>query len=251
MFAGAGGLIGRVLPITLGVFLVGTLLLALASGRVSPEVRRDRWLKLATYFVIVHTVVLGAVAGTAYVVGLFVLITLAGALEMHRAISRGGRTAFPVPAALWAAYLVLSAGTVATAATWPASGVVYLYLVVAAADGFAQVVGQLVGRHRLAPRVSPAKTIEGAVGGVLGAVIVSWMLRDLLELSVPAAGGLAAAIAVTGLAGDLSASWVKRRAGLKDFGTVLPGQGGVLDRFDSFLFAAAFVGGVLRIGTAV
>jgi phosphatidate cytidylyltransferase len=127
-----------------------------------------------------------------------------------------------------------------SAATW-----LYLYLLVAVFDGFSQVVGQLVGRRKLAPAISPGKTVEGAIGGLVAAVTVGVVFRDLVWPDPADALFLAVVISATGLCGDLAASMVKRRAGIKDFGNALPGQGGVLDRFDSFLAASAIVGPII------
>jgi phosphatidate cytidylyltransferase len=126
----------------------------------------------------------------------------------------------------------------------------FVFLVTAATDGFSQVVGQLIGRHTLAPRISPAKTIEGLLGGLVAACAVALLVRGLLlQWSVSATLGLALLTAASGLAGDLVASFVKRRARIKDYSTALPGQGGVLDRFDSLLGALMLVGPALAAAT--
>jgi len=104
-----------------------------------------------------------------------------------------------------------------------------------------------VGRVKLAPRVSPRKTVEGLAGGLVAAVVVALLLRDMLGAGIPATVTIALLTGVAGLAGDLAASWVKRRAGIKDFSAALPGQGGFLDRFDSLLGALVFVGALLAV----
>ena len=107
-------------------------------------------------------------------------------------------------------------------------------------------VGGAVGRHRLAPGISPGKTVEGLLGGVAGALAAALGLVRLLGLPAgfAPAGGLAVAVAAQ--AGDLAESMLKRFAGAKDSGTLLPGHGGVLDRLDSLLFAAPVVYGLVR-----
>ena len=117
----------------------------------------------------------------------------------------------------------------------------YVYLVVAFFDGFSQVSGQLFGRHRITPRISPAKTVEGSVGGLIAAILAGVALRGLPDISVMRALILCGEIVFGAFAGDLAASWVKRKSGVKDFGGLLPGHGGVLDRFDSLLFAGPVV----------
>ncbi len=115
--------------------------------------------------------------------------------------------------------------------------VLFLLIVIWANDVFAYLTGVTVGRHKLAPKISPKKTWEGFAGGVVGAVAAGMLLAGGNWNSVAAAGA-AVVIAVSGVAGDLFESWLKRRADVKDSGNVLPGHGGFLDRFDSLLFAA-------------
>jgi len=112
-----------------------------------------------------------------------------------------------------------------------------------AGDSFAYYGGRLFGRHKLAPRVSPKKTWEGAIAGVLGSlaagVIASTTyFQELPLLHALVIGGL---ISVAGPLGDLFESALKRGAGVKDSSSLLPGHGGVLDRLDSLLFAAPVV----------
>ncbi|QIA26961.1 phosphatidate cytidylyltransferase [Thermaerobacter sp. PB12/4term] len=96
-------------------------------------------------------------------------------------------------------------------------------------------VGRAVGRHRMAPRISPGKTWEGAAGGLAAGLLVAIALAGLLDVHPAGLVPAAAAVAVAGQAGDLFESYWKRRAGLKDSGALLPGHGGMLDRIDSLL----------------
>jgi phosphatidate cytidylyltransferase len=119
-------------------------------------------------------------------------------------------------------------------------GVLSLMATVVASDTFQFYAGRAFGRRPLAPTISPKKTIEGAVGGLVLAplalvVIAQWWLPRLPPLAVWAAG---LGIVVAGIAGDLFESALKRAAGVKDSGALIPGHGGVLDRIDALLFAA-------------
>jgi len=139
--------------------------------------------------------------------------------------------------------------------------VLYLLLVVWAGDIFAYFVGKSMGRHLMAPRISPKKTWEGAVASVVASVAVGWTLfhyalplssnmlrmgliqrRDgLFGLEQPAMGPIIALTIILNIAaqlGDLVESLIKRGAGVKDSGAILPGHGGMLDRIDAMLFAA-------------
>ena len=121
------------------------------------------------------------------------------------------------------------------------------------ADTCALFAGMLFGKHKLAPVVSPKKTVEGAVGGVVGGAVLVLIAAPImnalmgLEMPVWAALALGAAGAVLGEVGDLSFSVIKRQTGIKDYGHIFPGHGGVLDRFDSVLFVAPFAEILFRI----
>lgn len=111
-------------------------------------------------------------------------------------------------------------------------------------DTCAYFAGRAVGRHKLIPRVSPAKTVEGAVAAVAGTVLIgavyAWAIFGAwLDLPIDALAGAVAGLLVSPVAqiGDLAESLFKREAGVKDSGRLLPGHGGVLDRFDSLFFA--------------
>jgi phosphatidate cytidylyltransferase len=110
-----------------------------------------------------------------------------------------------------------------------------------AADVAAYLVGSTIGGRRLAPLISPGKTVEGTIAGfAAGALVVLAVAATFGLPRVPAAIA-ALGIGPVGLAGDLLESYVKRRAGVKDSGTILPGHGGVLDRVDSLVAASTFV----------
>jgi phosphatidate cytidylyltransferase len=114
----------------------------------------------------------------------------------------------------------------------------FLFLVVWGGDSAAYYIGSLTGRHPLAPRISPKKTIEGAVAGVLGSLLAALLARAWFfpELRREDCWILGALLAVAGIIGDLVESMWKRGAGLKDSATLVPGHGGILDRCDSLLF---------------
>ena len=109
-------------------------------------------------------------------------------------------------------------------------------------DIFAYLTGRWLGRHKLFERVSPGKTIEGSLGGLVFTVIgMVVFCRYAAWLPVSAAVGMAAIAVVFGTLGDLCESMLKRQAGVKDSGRLIPGHGGILDRFDSVLFSVPFI----------
>lgn len=122
----------------------------------------------------------------------------------------------------------------------PASAALLLWLVIVVqgSDVLQYVWGKTLGRHRIAPTVSPNKTWEGFVGGVLSASAVGAALWWATPFLWWQAGLLALLSCVLGFLGGLVMSAIKREAGIKDFGTLIPGHGGIMDRFDSLVFAA-------------
>ncbi len=118
-----------------------------------------------------------------------------------------------------------------------------------AGDTAALYVGRTLGRHKLAPRVSPSKTWEGSVGSVVGGILAAAVYAHYLIPSAPLAAvlGVATAGNIAGQLGDLCESAFKRGAGVKDSGTTLPGHGGWLDRIDSSLFSIPVVYALLRV----
>ncbi len=116
----------------------------------------------------------------------------------------------------------------------------FFFLVVMGADTGAYYVGKNFGKHKLAPRISPGKTWEGAVGGLVLSALFALLasLTFFPELNYKVSIPLAIVMSVVGLFGDLAESAMKRGAGAKDAATILPGHGGLLDRLDSLLFNA-------------
>ena len=113
-------------------------------------------------------------------------------------------------------------------------------------DIFAYITGKSIGKHKLCPVISPQKTVEGSVGGIVGTVAALLLLgfalekAEALQVNFIALTFYAVLSSIVGQFGDLSMSSVKRCLGVKDYGTLFPGHGGILDRFDSLLFIAPF-----------
>lgn len=176
-----------------------------------------------------------AIAGAT--LGLSALALSAGATQA----SSGGALQSAAIAAFAPLYIGLPLGLLATT-RWMLGreAALLLILTVAISDTFQYYTGRTLGRHLLAPVVSPKKTIEGAIGGFVGAalslsIIGHWWLP---QMSLPARAVLGLAIAAVGIVGDLFESMLKRSVEMKDASAVIPGHGGVLDRIDALLFAA-------------
>jgi phosphatidate cytidylyltransferase len=123
-----------------------------------------------------------------------------------------------------------------------------LLLLIWAADTGAYIAGKNFGKHKLLERVSPGKTWEGWAGGTLLTVLVGWGLSIVFhDLELYQWIGIAIIVSIFGVLGDLTESLLKRSLGVKDSGTLLPGHGGILDRFDSLLMVIPFIVAFLKI----
>lgn len=146
---------------------------------------------------------------------------------------------------------------------YPEHGIFFIVFVLAStwiADAGAYFAGTFLGKHKLCPEVSPKKTWEGFFGGVISAGVFAVLLgygyyfwdriftgENHFTVNVPVLVVTALMSAVLGVLGDLSASLLKRQCGVKDFGNLLPGHGGIMDRFDSVLFVSPFIYLIFKI----
>ncbi|HVA81216.1 MAG TPA: phosphatidate cytidylyltransferase [Candidatus Binataceae bacterium] len=200
------------------------------------------------------------------------ILATAGALPLFVMLARGDGGLWIIPTAIIAAMIAL---VIAVAIRGPAGaprgralaalgalyiGVLYPYfamlrnlrggipliilmlMLVVASDSGAYFAGSAIGRTKLAPRVSPNKSVEGAIGGLAAALVAGVILRRWLApgLSIAAAAAISISIAILAQLGDLAGSAFKRGAGVKDSGWIFPGHGGLIDRTCSLVFAAVF-----------
>jgi len=240
-------------PLVLGIVWVGGVLYALLISALV-VVGLHEWLGLtgprfsvkgrALFFVALTFLGLVAVWGSA---GLAAALSLAAMASFS--FWDGGAAAFVVRssaerrlAALGLPYLFiggLSLVLLRNDGAYGLASVVYLLAVVWGADIGGYLAGRLIGGPKLCPAISPKKTWAGFVGGVALAGLLGYAAARGFDLAPQGFGlVLAPVLAVIAQAGDLFESWVKRRAGAKDSGALIPGHGGLLDRVDGLLFAA-------------
>lgn len=108
-------------------------------------------------------------------------------------------------------------------------------------DTCAYCVGKLIGKHKMAPILSPKKSVEGGIGGVVGASLLGVLYAVLTKGDLVGYAIICAVGALISMVGDLAASAIKRNQGIKDYGKLIPGHGGILDRFDSVIFTAPII----------
>ena len=130
------------------------------------------------------------------------------------------------------------------------NGIIFIWMIYAGSWGSdvgAYTFGKLFGKHKLVPNLSPKKTVEGAVGGIVASAfwgfLFAVLFRDHIDIAMPylTCACISAAASVVAQIGDLAASAIKRQCNIKDFGKCLPGHGGILDRYDSIIFVAPLV----------
>ena len=199
--------------------------------------------------VIAFTVLLTLIPFSYYETGLNIIFLLA-MLFFFRIMRRCGRMILDTPVSLSSICLliVLLFRSIPEIRRIECGFFILIFAVLSscATDVFAYLIGKKLGRYKLCPKISPNKTVEGSIGGITASVIVLLLAGKVMEcvagldVRYVVLGLYGIFASIVGQVGDLSMSAVKRCLGVKDYGTLFPGHGGILDRFDSLLFIAPF-----------
>jgi phosphatidate cytidylyltransferase len=230
----------RIYFILLALFALGGAGFYFINKGREAKFARNNWIKYVTYFFIINTVFISIVFSPLIFRLIAILIIFSGLFEMIRLYSQTGfarKWFFAISIILYAAVSV---------GFYHFSGmdsklVLFAFLVLSIFDSFSQITGQLAGRTRILPGISPSKTLEGFIGGAVFAIGGSLVLQGLTGFSASGLLIVSAIVVVAAFLGDAASSFYKRQSNVKDFSSLIPGHGGFLDRFDSFIVVGAFL----------
>ena len=226
--------------IILGYYILGTVGIYFINRNKDPESRRRAWIKHVTYFFVTSLVFFSIAIEVALFRYLAVIIIIAGFLELTSLWVKSGNrhTLFFILSMLVLA--ALSAGFFLFSGMGQGL-ILFSFLILCIFDGFSQVTGQLLGKRKLFPEISPNKTVEGLIGGATVSVLSALVFRNIIPQDWPVAMLTATVVVLFAFVGDAEKSIYKRKYNVKDFSRLIPGHGGFLDRFDSLIAGGAGV----------
>ena len=212
-------------------FIIGAFGIFTINRKIAEAVeRKQRWIKYAVYLVLVFAQMV-LIEQELYVF-FAVFVVFGGAFEIFlvaktKKILTIGLLAYSIFAIFYMLFF----------SRFERNMQQFLFVIIITFDGYSQLSGQLLGKTKLFPKMSPGKTLEGLSGGVISVIITSLALSQILKIETVKALIFGLAVCIFAVAGDFLASYYKRLNGVKDFSKIIPGHGGVLDRFDSLIFA--------------
>ena len=221
-------------------FLLGGISFYLINRNKDAQVARKSYTKFITYFFIINILFFSIVVKPVVFTFLAALIIGVGYYELFKLFRLSKYQLNGFFGLSLFIYTVLSTGFFLFS-TLDKGLILFSFLILSIFDSFSQISGQLWGRTKLLPEISPNKTVGGLIGGALVALASSLLLDDLYN-GLPLKSVLMAAGVVSfAFAGDVAASFYKRKYQVKDFSKLIPGHGGFLDRFDSLIAGGAWV----------
>jgi len=218
------------------LFCVGAIAFVFINKKKTAPERKENWIKFFSYFATVNLVIITLLLEGYYFLILSCIIVV---LALGELFTNTKREKALIRVLSIVVFLILGYHFIHLSFL-EKNTLIFTYYVVLMFDGFSQIFGQLFGRIKITPRISPNKTLLGLLGGISATAACAYFFKDLIsDLGIHYLS-LSLLICIFAFIGDLSASWLKRRLKIKDFSNLLPGQGGVLDRFDSLIFVSIF-----------
>ncbi|MBW6537165.1 MAG: phosphatidate cytidylyltransferase [Mariniphaga sp.] len=226
--------------IILSYFILGAVAFYFINRKKDRNTAHESWKKYISYFIIIHALFFGIIFNQLIFRIIALVIILIGMVELINLFRNSGYRKQGFFIVSFVLFVVLSAGFFRFSGS-NKDLVLFAFLILSIFDAFSQISGQLAGKRKLFPAISPGKTVEGLLGGTCIAIASSFLLKSLVEFSIGSTLLIALGIVLFAFAGDLAASVFKRKYNVKDFSQLLPGHGGFLDRFDSLIAGGAFV----------
>lgn len=221
-------------------FLLGFIGLFFINRKKETIEARSSWIKTLVYFIIINIICLSIIINPFAFRCLAVLIIIMGFYELFKLFRESGyeqKYIFLNSILVFAAF---------SSAFYYFSGmekelIFFSFAILSIFDSFSQITGQLWGRRKIFPKISPKKTVEGFIGGTLIAILSGFLIKGLIDTPPAKTIILAAGVALFAFIGDFLASFYKRKHNVKDFSKLIPETGGFLDRFDSLISGGAWV----------
>lgn len=226
--------------IIVSFFILGAVGFYFVNRNKDKTESKKNWLKYVVYFFLINLVFFSIVIKPIVFRFLTVGITLIGLYEIYRLFRKANYNNLDVFVIGIVLMLLFGTGFVAFG-TLSSNIILYTFLTASIFDSFSQISGQLFGRKKLFPAISPNKTLGGFIGGAIVAFGGAFLLRDLYPYSQIKFVTNTLGIILFALLGDLLTSLYKRKFKVKDYSNLIPGHGGILDRFDSLIATGAWV----------
>ena len=206
--------------------------MAFVNKNKDVQFQRNNWIKYLIYFLIISLLFAAILIEPIYFHYISILILFLSFFEITKLILSTRKAKVGIISLIIFFILAISFFLFSQ---MPAKYLFYTLFITTVFDAFSQLAGQLVGKRKLFRNISPNITLEGLIGGYFVTILTAGFIHNLLEISVAKSIFIGAALAFFSMLGDLLASYCKRKFEVKDFSRILPGHGGILDRFDSLL----------------
>lgn len=233
-------MIWNIYLIILTYFLLGGIGFYLINRKKDPIIARKSYTKFIVYFFIVSGLFFSITIEPVVFRYLTVVIAAVGVVELNHLFRMSKYSQKRFFFLSLTIFVLLSAGF-CYFGTLDKNLILFTFLVLSIFDAFSQITGQLWGKRKILPRISPNKTLGGVVGGACVALASAFLLRKLVNISPVSLLFLSVGIILFAFIGDLAASYYKRKYEVKNFNELIPGHGGFLDRFDSLVAGGAWV----------
>lgn len=233
-------LIWTIYMVILIYFMVGGIGFYVINRKKPPSIARKSYVKFLTYFLIINILFFSIVFWPGFFHFLTLVIIGIGFFELIRLFVYSDRK-FVEFFILSGILFTLLSGGFYLYSYLNSKLILFSFMVISIFDSFSQISGQLWGHKKILPKISPNKTVGGILGGAIIALLSGFLLGGLYEAPFIESLGLIGGIILFSFLGDALASWYKRKYSVKDYSQLIPGHGGVLDRFDSLIAGGAWV----------